>query len=218
MALHARPARPLRADAVRNRDRLLAAAKQVFGERGLDAPLEEIARRAEVSIGTLYNHFPTRQAFFDAILPERLAALERIAAAAMADPDPWRGFTGFLEGLFALQAEDQGLNDAMARRLPLSEEVLASCHQGFELAGQVVERAKESGTLRADFEMRDLPLLVWAMSQVIRESMGVAPQAWRRCLSFLLDGLRAETARPLPVPAMTEEQLDGIRLRTTPEN
>ncbi|MBB4914098.1 TetR/AcrR family transcriptional regulator [Streptosporangium saharense] len=182
-------ARPLRADAVRNRDSLLAAAKQVFGERGLDAPLEEIARRAGVSIGTLYNHFPTREAFFDAILPERLAALELIAEAAMADPDPWTGFTGFLEGLFALQAEDQSLNDALARRLSLSEEVRASCHRGFELAARVIERAKESGALRADFGVQDLPLLVSAMSQVIRESADAAPQAWRRCLSFFLDGL-----------------------------
>ncbi|MFD0887479.1 TetR/AcrR family transcriptional regulator [Streptosporangium algeriense] len=217
MATSAGPTRPLRADAVRNRDRLLAAAKQVFGERGLDAPLEEIARRAEVSIGTLYNHFPTREAFFDAIIPERLAALERITAAALADPDPWRGFTGFLEGLFALQAEDRGLNDAMAQRLPLSDKVLASCHRGFELAGQVVERAKESGALRADFDMRDLPLLIWAISQVIRESTGVAPQAWRRCLAFFLDGLRADAARPLAVPALAWEQLGEIRLRTMPE-
>ena len=205
--------RPLRADAARNRDKLLVAAVQVFGERGLDAPLEEIARRAGVSIGTLYNHFPTRETFFDAIFPERLAALDRIAEAALEDPDPWNGFTGFLEGLFALQAEDHGLNDALARRFPASPEVNDACHRGFRHAADIIARAKESGRLRADFEPQDLATVIWAMSQVIRESMEVAPQAWRRCLAFFLDGLRADAAHPIAVPALTETQLSTMARR-----
>lgn len=203
-------ARPLRADAARNRDKLLVTATQLFGERGLDVPLEEIARRAGVSIGTLYNHFPTREAFFDAIFPERLAALDRIAAAALADPDPWDGFVGFLEGLFALQAEDHGLNDALARRFPVTAEVSDACHRGFQHVDQIVKRAKDGGRLRADFEPQDVATLVWAMSQVIRESMAVAPQAWRRCLAFFLDGLRADAAHPITVPVLTQGQLDEV--------
>lgn len=119
--------RPLRADAARNRDKLLAAGTQVFGERGLDAPLEEVARRAGVSIGTLYNHFPTREAFLTAILPERLAPLDAVIEASLAAPDPWDGFVGFLEGLFALQARDRGLNDAVTRQFPGTDGVNAEC-------------------------------------------------------------------------------------------
>jgi len=200
-------ARPLRADAARNRDKLLAAAAAVFGERGLDAPLEEIARRARVSIGTLYNHFPTREALFGAILPQRLAALDRIAEAALEDPDPWNGFTGFLEGMFALQAEDHGLNDALALRFPVSPEVIEACNNGFQHTDRIIKRAQESGRLRADFGPSDLATVIWAMSQVIHESMGVAPQAWRRCLAFFLDGLRAGAAHPIAVPPLTETQL-----------
>lgn len=140
-----RKTRPPRADAARNRDRLLAAATEVFGERGLDAPLEEIARRAGVSIGTLYNHFPTRQDFFDAIFPKRLAALDGIAEAALADPEPWDGFVAFVEGLIALQAEDRGLNDALVRRFPVASEVSAACHRGFGHLIRIIARAKESG-------------------------------------------------------------------------
>jgi AcrR family transcriptional regulator len=205
--------RPLRADAARNRDKLLAAAVQVFGERGLDAPLEEIARRARVSIGTLYNHFPTREAFFDAILPERLSALDRIAALALEDPDPWNGFAGFLEGLFALQSEDHGLNDALALRHPVSPVVSEACHRGFQHAARIIERAKDSGQLRADFDPQDLATVIWAMSQVIRESMEVAPQTWRRCLSFFLDGLRADAAHPIAVPPLTETELATMMRR-----
>ncbi|MFD1933586.1 TetR/AcrR family transcriptional regulator [Nonomuraea mangrovi] len=144
-------ARPLRADAARNRDKLLVTATQLFGERGLDVPLEEIARRAGVSIGTLYNHFPTREAFFDAIFPERLTALDRIAEAALAHPDPWDGFAGFLEGLFALQAEDQ-LNDALARRFPVTAEVTDACHRGLRHVDRIIARAKDAGRLRGQLD------------------------------------------------------------------
>ncbi|MEU4821035.1 TetR/AcrR family transcriptional regulator [Actinomadura citrea] len=199
--------RPPRADAVRNRDKLVAAGAAVFGERGLDAPLEEVARRAGVSIGTLYNHFPARENLFDAIFPARLAALDEIVERSLAEPDPWSGFVGYIEGLFALQAEDRGLNDALARRYPLAAELNAACDRGFDHLVTITARAKEAGDLRPDFEPQDVVPLMWAMSQVIRESADAAPDAWRRCLGFFLDGLRAEAARPLPVSALTAEQM-----------
>lgn len=202
--------KPLRADAARNRDRLLAVATQVFGERGLDAPLEEIARQAGVSIGTLYNHFPAREALFDAIFPERLTALDRIAAAALDDPDAWHGFVGFVEGVVELQATDRGLNDALAQRFPVSDGVNEACHRGFRHVDRIIRRARDDGRLREDFESSDLATLIWAMSQVIRESLGVAPQAWRRCLAFFLDGLRADAAHALTVPPLTPEQLADV--------
>ncbi|MEV6968680.1 helix-turn-helix domain-containing protein [Hamadaea sp. NPDC051192] len=202
--------KPLRADAARNRDRLLAAAEQVFAERGLDAPLEEIARRAGVSIGTLYNHFRTRDDLFDAIFPARMAVLDAAAAEAVADPDAWAGFAAFTETLFALHAEDRGLNDALAQRVPLSPGVVEACHRCFQHIEDLVARAKQSGQLRDDFEVADYAALIWAMSQIIRESAGVAPQAWRRSLAFFLDGLRSGAAHPLPVPALTAKQLATI--------
>lgn len=186
--------RPLRADAARNRDKLLVAGAQVFGERGLDASLEEVARRAGVSIGTLYNHFPTREALLIAIVPGRLAPLEEIIAEALAAPDPWEGFVGFLEGLFALQARDRGLNDAVTRQFPQADDVGQACPGGFEGAARIIERAKDSGHLRRDFDVQDLVIMIWAMSQVIRESADTAPETWRRCLAFFLHGLRAEAA------------------------
>ncbi len=193
----ARP-RPLRSDAARNRDKLLDAAVQVFGERGLDAPLEHIARRAGVSIGTLYAHFPARDAFFDAIFPPRLAGLDQIAADALADPDPWHGFASFTEHLFGMLAADRGLSDAFAQRSPVSAEVTEACRRGFSHAEQIINRAHYSGQLRPDFQVADLVCLTWAISQVIRESAATAPQAWRRCLAFFLDGLRTQAAHAPP--------------------
>jgi AcrR family transcriptional regulator len=183
--------RPLRADAVRNREKLLVAAADVLGERGLDAPLEEVARRAGVSIGTLYNHFPQRGDLIDAIYPARLAEFDVVAEQALADPDPWHGFVAFVEGLFTLQAQDRGLNDAVARAEPGSVDPAVECTRGFVHAAAVIERAHDAGVLRPDFNPSDLATLTWAMSRVITQ----APQEWRRCLGFFLDGLRVAPGR-----------------------
>ncbi|WP_020580189.1 hypothetical protein [Actinopolymorpha alba] len=157
--------------------------------------------------GGAFLRTKSREAFFDAIFPERLTALDRITEAALAEPDAWDGFVGFLEGLFALQAEDLGLNDALAQRFPAATQLNDACHRGFQQADQIITRAKKSGQLREDFDPQDLATLVWAMSQVIRGSMTVAPQAWQRCLAFFLDGLRADAAHPIKVPPLTPKQV-----------
>lgn len=185
--------RPLRADAARNREKLLAAATRLFGERGLDVPLEHIARRAEVSIGTLYAHFPTREAFFEAIFPGQLAALDTLGEEALADPDPWRGFTGYLEGLFALHAKDRGLNDVLVRQASQIKAVADICHRGAKHVAELIRRAQASGQLRADFTLTDMATLTRAVAQVIRESTDTAPNEWHRFLTIYIAGLRAES-------------------------
>jgi AcrR family transcriptional regulator len=180
----------LRADALRNRQALAAAAAELFAERGVDVPLDEIAGRAGVSIGTLYNHFPNRGALLDAVLPERLAELDRLAEAALADPDPWRGFAGFLDGLFVIQARDRSMNEAIARTPVGSVDVAGECGRAGGVLDSVVRRAIDAGVLRSDFCADDLATLVWAMSKVIAMSTG-DDAVWRRHLGFVLDGLRA---------------------------
>lgn len=202
--------RPLRADAARNRERLLAAASEVFARRGLDAPLDEIARRSGVSIGTLYNHFPTREDLWDAIFPARLAVLDAAVDAALADPDPWAGFVAYAEALFALHATDRGLNDVLAQRGRASPRVAEACHRCLGHIDRLITRARGSGQLRGDFGTSDFAALMWALSQVIRETAEVAPQAWRRHLAFHLDGLRADAAHALPAPALSMDQIDLI--------
>jgi len=179
----------MRADAARNRDRLISAAANLFARRGVDVPLEEIARQAGVSIGTLYNHFPNRGALLDAVLPERLAELDRLAETALADPDPWRGFVGFLDGLFVIQARDRSLNDAISRNAVGSVDVAAECGRAGGALDSVVTRGHDAGVLRPDFGTDDLATLIWAMSKVIAMSNDDDAR-WRRHLGFVLDGLR----------------------------
>jgi len=181
--------RTLRADALRNRERLLVAARALFTECGVDVPLEEVARRAGLSIGTLYNHFPNRGALLDQVLPERLAELDALASASLADPDPWRGFTTFLEEMFAMQARDRAINEAVSRNPVGAVGVAAECGQAGGVVESIVARARRAGVLRPDFGPGDLATLVWAMSKVITMSAG-DDAVWRRHLGFVVDGLR----------------------------
>src|SRR3954449_10399527 len=113
----ARPAKPaLRRDAQRNRDRIIAATRAAFQERGLEVGVDEIARRAGVGMGTLYRHFPTKDALIDAIVDARFSELTEAAERALAAEDAWEGFEAFLVAAVDLQASDRGFKDALAAR------------------------------------------------------------------------------------------------------
>jgi AcrR family transcriptional regulator len=180
----------MRADAVRNRQQLTTAAAELFAERGVDVPLDEVARRAGVSIGTLYNHFPNRGALLDAVLPDWAAEVDRLASTALTDPDPWRGFAGFMDGLFDIQARNAPMNDAIARTPVGPVDVASECGRTGGVLESIVRRAREAGVLRPDFGAADLGTLIGAMSKVIAMSDG-DDAVWRRHLGFVLDGLRA---------------------------
>ncbi len=183
----------MRADAVRNRDRLMSAAAELFAERGVDVPLDEVARRAGVSIGTLYNHFPNRGALLDAVLPGRFAEFDTLASAALADSDPWHGFATFLDGIFVMQARDRAINEAIARSPVGNVDVSAECGRAGGVLDAVAQHARGAGVLRPDFGPADLATLVWAMSKVISMSEG-DDAVWRRHLAFVLDGLRVSSS------------------------
>src|SRR5215203_4091678 len=179
----------MRADARRNRQQLMTAAADLFAERGVDVPLDEIARRAGVSIGTLYNHFPNRGALLDAVLPDWVAEVNGLAEAASADSDPWQGFAGFMNGLFDLQARHPSMNDAIARTPAGPVDVASECGRAGGVLESVVNRARDAGVLRPDFSAGDLATMIGAMSKVIAMSNG-DDEVWRRHLGYLIDGLR----------------------------
>jgi AcrR family transcriptional regulator len=157
----------------------------------VEVPLEEIARRAGVSIGTLYNHFPNRGALLDAVLPDWGAEVDRLADAALADPDTWRGFASFMQGVFDIQARNPSMNDVIARTPAGPVDVAAECGRSGGVLETVVNHAREAGVLRPDFGAADLGTMIAAMSKVIAMSDG-DDAVWRRHLGFMLDGLRAD--------------------------
>ncbi len=207
--------RPLRRDAQANRDRIVAAAREVFATGGIEATVEEIARRAGVGIGTLYRRFPTKEDLIDAVLEEAFGEFIVVAEEALAEPDAWVGFSTFLERALALHGADRGLKDLVessAHGLARSDAKRATLRP---LIRQLVERAQAQGTLRADFAAEDVSVVFWAAGRVIETTSAVAPDYWRRYLGLLLDGLRAEAATPLPRPPLTRAELDRATGRRT---
>lgn len=194
--------RPLRKDAQRNRDLLVVAARRLYAARGLDVPLEDVAREAGVSIGTLYNRFPTRGELVEAALAGKVAATLDLARTAVTMADAWEGFAWFLAHCCELQAADRGFNELCARALPDTPEIDRLKATGHELVLTIIGNAKRSGQLRADFEEGDLAFVLWSTTTIIRATAATAPDAWRRHLALVLDGLRAGAARPLPRPAL----------------
>ena len=207
------PTRPLRRDAQANRDRIVAAAHAAFAADGVEVSVEEIARRAAVGMGTLYRHFPTKEDLVDAVLEDTFDEIVGAAEQALTEEDAWRGLTGFLERFFALHVENRGLKDMLATRAHGRERADAMRARMRPLIRRLVARAQEQGTLRADFAPEDMPFVIWSVGRVIEETRAVAPELWRRHLGFLLDGLRADAATPLPQPPLTRAQLDRVTER-----
>ena len=192
--------RALRADAERNRERILAAARDVFAERGLDAPLEAIAQRAGVGQATLYRRFPRREDLIVACFAPQLAEYAAAVEEALAAPDAWAGFCEFFEHVCAMQAADQGVRDVLTTTFPTDPAVEEQRTRTFARFGELVRRAQAEGMLRADFVPEDLVLLLMANAGVVRAMRHAAPDAWRRFVGLMSDALRAERAHPLPPP------------------
>jgi len=200
----------LRSDARRNRQRLVASARELFAAAGVDVSVEEITHHAGVGMGTLYRHFPTKEELIDAVLEDAFAELVHLAERAAAADDAWAGFTGFLEQALALHAANRGLKDVFATRAHGRKRAGAMRASMQPLLRRLIERAQEQGALRADVTAEDLPLVFSTAGHVIETTAAVAPGYWRRYLGLLLDGLRAEAATPLPVPPLTRAQLERI--------
>jgi len=189
----------LRADAKRNREAIVAAATATFAELGLDAPLDEIARRAGVGNATLYRRFPVREQLVAAVFEERMEALVGAAEKALEALDPWSGFCEYVRALCRLQAGDRGFADLIL--LGVGDERIAALRtRSYEVAQALAGCAQAVGALRADFVSEDLVLLLMANAGVVQRTARDAPTSSERFIALALDGFRAEGASPLPPP------------------
>jgi AcrR family transcriptional regulator len=198
--------RLLRRDAEENRRRILTAAEEAFAEQGLEVPVDEIARRAQVGMGTLYRRFPSKAALVEAIFEEYLERVAGIAEDALAADDPWAGLGRFLEQTVGLQAENRGFA-AIVMVKTRDEKLLGKARSRVTpLIVRLVERAQAAGVLRPDVVYEDVSVLLWTTARVVEATRDIAPEFWRRYLALTLDGLRPEVATPLPHPPLTERQ------------
>jgi AcrR family transcriptional regulator len=206
--------RPLRRDAEKNRQRILAAARELFAERGLGVTLNDIAHHAGVGVGTVYRRFPDKAQLIDGLFEERLEEFVELMTAALDDPDPWQGFAGFLVRSLELQAADRGLRELVLGAPGGRERVARFRAQLYPLGSRLVQRARGGGQLRADCETQDIAILQLMLGLVIDAAHDVEPELWRRSLGIVLQGLRADPGPPAPLapPALSAEQMDEVLL------
>ena len=207
--------RPLRKDAARNRERILAAATEVFAERGLEVTLDDIAHRAGVGVGTVYRRFADKEQLIDALFEQRMDIVATAAEQALELDDAWRALESFLESSLGQQAQDCGLRELIGAGAHGRERVARVRARIEPLVERLVLRAQESGQLRPDVVLQDIWFVQKMVALVMDTTRGVSQDAWRRYLTLLLDGLRTRRDAPtqLPVTALGHE-LVGECLRT----
>jgi AcrR family transcriptional regulator len=185
------PDAPMRADARRNRERLLAAATTAFAEHGADAPLEDIARSAAVGIGTLYRHFPTRLALQEAVFRSQVETVCARGRELAEDPSPGDAFAAWLRVLGSFLAAKRGLSHALVSTLGKDSELISTCGQVMRAtAEEMLARAQRAGAVRGDLTGTDVMRLMHGIAVATESAAGEAD----RLLSLLLDGMRTRPA------------------------
>jgi AcrR family transcriptional regulator len=188
----------LRSDAERNRDRILGAARRLYAADGLGVSMAAVAREAGVGIATLFRRFPTQHDLIAAVFADRMTAYGDAITAALADPDPWHGFTGYLETVCAMQAADRGFAEVLTMTFPTAKALEACRDRAYEQFVELIARAKATGRLRQDFTPEDLPLLLMANAGVVAVTGEAAPDAWRRLVGYLIQAFATPDPDPLP--------------------
>ncbi len=190
----------LRADAERNRQRLLSAAMEVFAERGIDVTLDDIARHAGVGVGTAYRRFANKDELIDALFEQRIEAMAAVAEEAAQAPTGWDGLVLFLNAAMEMQVADRGLAQVMFSVNQAQHRVAKARARIAPRVGRLVARAQEEGSVRADLDPLDIPVINLMVGIVVDLGRSSAPDLWQRILGIVLDGLRAERSAPTPLP------------------
>jgi AcrR family transcriptional regulator len=170
----------------------------VFADRGLDASLDQIAAHAGVGVGTVYRRFPDKDALIDALFEERIGEVAAAGQHALSAPDPWEGLVGFLQQANALQARDRGLKQALLSRG--AHKTARAREKIVPIATELVTRAQQAGSLRADLDPLDLPVIQLMVSAIADMTREVSPELWQRALTIIIDGLATTRKTPTPLP------------------
>ena len=189
--------RVLRADARRNREAVIAAAKKLFADQGLDAQMPDVAKDANVGVGTVYRHFPTKDDLIGALVAERFERLAQKAREALQADDAWEGTSDFIRFSAQIQADDRGLCEVMGSR-PEVMDAAARAAGLPELCERLVKRAQRSGQLRRDLTWEDIPMIACGLGRITQATVGPASGRWPRLVEIILDGLRSPGSGRLP--------------------
>jgi AcrR family transcriptional regulator len=209
--------RPMRADARRNRERVLDAAVHCFATDGLQAQMDDVASRAKVGVGTVYRHFPTKDALIEALADDYFARQAEAARAALEVEDAWEAFSAYVHRASDILGENRALAQVLRDRpeMMAAAAVRAAEELGFfDTLTTLIDRAQGAGALRKDFRLEDIPLIMCSLGSLQTSRGDYA--SWRRQRAIILDGLRAPGSESLPdepVPALAKRKVSGRRRR-----
>ncbi len=194
--------RTVRSDVRDNRARILTAARAVFGEKGLGAPMREVARHAGVGPATLYRHFPTKQELIVETFAEQRRACHTAVRDALADADPWHGFRSLVERICELHAHSRGFADAFMTAFPETTDFAADRERTLRAVAELARRAQRTGRLRPDFVVDDLVLMLMAHQGVQDTPHAARITASRRFAAYVIEAFRAapDAGEPAPLP------------------
>jgi AcrR family transcriptional regulator len=183
--------RKVRSDALENRERVLAAAREVFAEHGIDALIPDVAARAGVGKGTVYRHFPTKEALVQELLDSYWRHLDELMQQALAADDPWGGFTDLMRGIFIIKDEHRAACDILAASP--AERPKPPVHQRLQEAmASLFHRAQQAGSARADIPVESMPMVLRSLSAAVKASREMQVD-WLPYVNAVLDGLRAKS-------------------------
>jgi AcrR family transcriptional regulator len=208
----ARPGRLLRADAERNRQRILAAAAELFTERGLEPSLDDVARHAGVGVGTVYRRFPDKASLADALFDERIDALVALAEQAQAEPDAWAALVSFMERSAEILVSNRGLRQILMFAAEGHDRGICARDRMRPAIESLIERAQADGQVRADLRPTDVPMIEFMVAAAAEYAWQVRPAVWRRYLALILDALRPASAsgRPLLEPELSPDEMAEV--------
>ncbi len=192
--------RALRADARRNREAIIAAARRLFADQGLDAQMPDVAKAAEVGVGTVYRHFLTKDELIAALVADRFERLAQKARDSIEREDTWEGISDFIRFSAQIQADDRGLCEVMGSR-PEVMDAAARAAGLPELCDRLVKGAQRSGELRRDLVWEDIPMIACGLGRITQATVGPTTGRWPRLVEIILDGLRAPGSGKLPKPS-----------------
>lgn len=212
-----KPCRGLRKDAERNRQRVLAAARELFAVKGMEATLNDVAHHANVGVGTVYRRFSTKEDLIDAIFEDGIAEIVALAEQALEHEDSWDGFVWWVQHMCELTATDRGLREMVYSRAHGGYGVDCARDRLAPVVSALVKRARDDGHLRPDIEHTDMPVMGLLAGTVSEWAGHVQPELWRRYVALLLEGMRNRDDRQsLEVDALDADQTDAAMQGSAP--
>lgn len=203
------PGKPLRADAERNRRRIVDAARELFASRGIDITLDDVAAHAKVGVGTVYRRFSCKEELIDGVFEQRMQDVLANAEEALEVEDPWNGFVMFMTSVFEGISADKGLGEVVLGTDEGCNGIAQMRERIDPFVAKIVLRARESGQLRPDVEVNDFFPLIGMVGAAAEFMSAVEPSNWKRYFAIVLDGLRVQpnSVDVLPGRALTTDEI-----------